>query len=130
MRFTIKTKLAAVFGVVIALSAGSMYIALQNLGQLNQELETIATVHSANLVRSSQMQTSLESLGSRVRAQILSTDPVEKENYIASIREDYDELLDGHAYLDANANDPVIHDQLPAFLAKTNELWVAVEHAE
>ena len=130
MRFTIKTKLAAVFGVVIALSAGSMYIALQNLSQLNEELEAIVTVQSANLVKSSQMQTSLESLGSRVRAQILSTDPVEKESYIASLSQDYSELIDGHAYLDANAQDPVIHDQLPAFLAKVNELWAAVERAE
>ena len=39
MRLTIKAKLAAVFGVVIALSAGSMYIALQNLGQGRQHLD-------------------------------------------------------------------------------------------
>ena len=48
MRLTIKTKLAAVFGVVVALSAGSMFIALQNLGELNTELETIGNVRSAN----------------------------------------------------------------------------------
>ncbi|MHA6297039.1 HAMP domain-containing methyl-accepting chemotaxis protein [Devosia sp. CAU 1758] len=127
MRLTIKTKLAAVFGVVVALSAGSMFIALQNLGQLNQELETIVEVRSANLIRSAQMQTSLESLGSRVRAQIISKDPAEKESYIASLREDYDELVDGHAYLDAHARDPAVREQLPALIDKVNELWVAVE---
>ena len=127
MRLTIKTKLAAVFGVVVALSAGSMFIALQNLGQLNHELETTIEIRSANLVRSSQMQTSLESLGSRVRAQILSKDTAEKEGYIDSLREDYTELTDGHAFLDSNARDAVVREQLPAFIAKVNELWAAVE---
>jgi methyl-accepting chemotaxis protein len=127
VRLTIKAKLAAVFGVVVALSAGSMFIALQNLGQLNHELETTIEVRSANLVRSSQMQTSLESLGSRVRAQILSKDMAEKEGYIDSLREDYTELTDGHAFLDSNARDAVVREQLPPFIAKVNELWAAVE---
>lgn len=126
MRLTIKTKLAAVFGVVVALSAGSMFIALQNLGQLNAELESIVNVRSANLVTSSQMQTSLESLGSRVRAQIMTADPVVKQDYIASIRSDFDELVAGHAELDARAMDPVVRDQLPAFVAKLEELLAAV----
>jgi methyl-accepting chemotaxis protein len=130
VRLTIKTKLAAVFGVVVALSAGSMFIALQNLGQLNQELETIVEVRSANLIRSSQMQNSLESLGSRVRAQIISKDPAEKESYIASLREDYNELVDGHAYLDQHARDPAVREQLPAFIEKVNELWAAVERGQ
>jgi len=130
VRLTIKTKLAAVFGVVVALSAGSMFIALQNLGQLNQELETIVEVRSANLNRSSQMQTSLESLGSRVRAQIITKDQAEKESYVASLREDYDELVEGHAFLEGNTMDAAIKEQLPDFLAKVNELWTAVERGQ
>ena len=34
MRITIKAKLAATFAVVVALSAGGMFIAIQNLGNL------------------------------------------------------------------------------------------------
>lgn len=130
MRLTIKTKLAAVFGVVVALSGASMFMALQNLGQLNQELETIVEVRAANLIRSSQMQTSLESLGSRVRAQVITKDQAEKESYVASLREDYDELLEGHAFLDGNTMDATIKGQLPDFLAKLNELWAAVERGQ
>ncbi|MBU1334612.1 MAG: MCP four helix bundle domain-containing protein [Alphaproteobacteria bacterium] len=129
MRLTIKTKLAAVFGVVVALSAGSMFVALQNLGSLNSELETIVNVRSANLATSAEMQTSLESLGSRIRAQILTTDPVIKDEYIASIREDYDELVNGLAALDANVQDATIREQLPAFSAKLDELWTATNLA-
>ena len=130
MRLTIKTKLAAVFGVVVALSGGSMFIALQNLGTLNHQLENIVDINSANLVRSAQMQTSLESLGSRVRAQIISKDPAEKESYIAKLREDYDEMVEGHAFLDANAKDPAIREQLPDFIVKVNELYAAVERGQ
>ena len=39
MRLTLKTKLAATFVVVIALSGTSMFIALQNLGSLNDSFE-------------------------------------------------------------------------------------------
>ena len=130
MRLTIKTKLAAVFGVVVALSGGSMFIALQNLGTLNHQLENIVDINSANLVRSAQMQASLESLGSRVRAQIISKDPAEKESYIAKLREDYDEMVEGHAFLDANAKDPAIREQLPDFIVKVNELYAAVERGQ
>ena len=41
MRLTIKTKLAATFVVIVALSGASMFIALQNLGQLNDTLELL-----------------------------------------------------------------------------------------
>ena len=129
MRLTIKTKLASVFGVVVALSAGSMFIALQNLGSLNTELETIVNVRSANLVTTAQMQTSLESLGSRIRAQILTTDPAVKQEYVASLGEDHDELVNGLAALDANVMDPTIREQLPAFGAKVEELWASVNKA-
>jgi methyl-accepting chemotaxis protein len=129
VRLTIKTKLAAVFTVVVALSAGSMFVALQNLGSLNADLESIANVRAPNLVATAQMQTSLESLGSRMRAQILTTDPVVKEEYVASIRQDYDELVNGLADLDAKLINPAIREQLPAFGAKLEELWAAVGRA-
>ena len=129
MRLTIKTKLAAVFTVVVALSAGSMFIALQNLGSLNSELETIVRVRSANLVTSAQMQTSLESLGSRIRAQILTKDPTVKAEYVASINEDHDELVNGLAALDANVIDANIREHLAPFQAKLDELWASVNRA-
>lgn len=129
MRLTIKTKLAAVFTVVVALSAGSMFIALQNLGSLNSELETIVQVRSANLLTSAHMQTSLESLGSRIRAQILASDPVAKEEYVASIKEDHDELVAGLASLHANVIDANIREHLAPFETKLEEFWASVNRA-
>ena len=43
MRLTIKAKLAATFAVVVAMSAGSMFLAIQNLGSLNDSIEKIIT---------------------------------------------------------------------------------------
>ncbi|WIJ24765.1 methyl-accepting chemotaxis protein [Devosia sp. RR2S18] len=123
MRLTIKTKLAAVFTVVVAMSAGSMFVALQNLGALNEKLETIVNVRAANVVTSSQMQTSLESLGSRIRAQILTTDPDLKQEYIASLESDYTELTSGLDQLSANAPDSATLEQLPVFSAKLDQMW-------
>ena len=129
MRLTIKTKLAAVFTVVVALSAGSMFVALQNLGALNEELETIVRVRSANLVTSSEMQTSLESLGSRIRAQILTKDSTIKAEYVDSIKEDHDELVNGLARLEANVVDSNIREHLAPFGAKLDEFWASVNRA-
>ncbi|MBN9314792.1 MAG: methyl-accepting chemotaxis protein [Devosia sp.] len=40
MRLTIKAKLAATFGVVVAMSAGGMFVALQNLGAMNDSFNS------------------------------------------------------------------------------------------
>ena len=42
MRLTIKTKLAAVFTTVVALSGASMFMALGNLGTLNSDIGAIS----------------------------------------------------------------------------------------
>ena len=41
MRLTIKTKLAATFAVVVAMSAGGMMLALTSLGQLNGSMDDL-----------------------------------------------------------------------------------------
>jgi methyl-accepting chemotaxis protein len=41
MRLTLKVKLAATFAVVVAMSAGSMYLAIQNLATLNNSLSDV-----------------------------------------------------------------------------------------
>lgn len=74
MRLTIKTKLAAVFGVVVALSGASMFLALQNLGHLNQTLEGIVNGPAARSLQLKEMQEDLTGLSNNLRAMILSSD--------------------------------------------------------
>ena len=77
MRLTIKTKLAAVFTVVVALSGASMFIALQNLGQLNDNLEHIVTGPAARSIALKEMQDDLTGLSNNLRAMILSSNAEE-----------------------------------------------------
>ena len=74
MRLTIKTKLAATFVAVVALSGVSMFLALQSLGRLNDSLGEIVDVQATNTIAISDVQTSLESISSRLRAMIISSD--------------------------------------------------------
>ncbi len=77
MRITIKAKLAATFIVIIALSAVSMVVALQNLGALN---DAFAGAMDGNVKRI-QMATDLEvatlELSRDEKSLILATDPAE-----------------------------------------------------
>jgi len=121
VRLTIKTKLAAVFTVVVALSAGSMFFALQNLGKLNESLGTIVDVRVANLMTMSDMQTSLESIGSRMRAVVLAEDPATLADYTAKIEQDRATIKSLFDTLDAGIVDPDIRELLADYTAKITQ---------
>ena len=115
MRLTIKTKLATAFAVVVALSAGSMFVALQNLGSLNASMEDIVQVRAANALTMSSIQTSLESAGSRMRNLIITSDPEVMKSYVAKIAEDADEVQAGLAKLDSNTTNSSDREALQVF---------------
>jgi len=118
VRLTIKAKLAAVFGTVIVMSGISMLIALQNLDKLNQSLDTIVNVRSANTITMQEMQTHLESLGSRIRAMIITDDPVVIEDYASKITAEYGQMDQLFARLEGNTADEKVKALLPEFSAK------------
>jgi methyl-accepting chemotaxis protein len=118
VRLTIKTKLAAVFTVVVALSGVSMFLAIQSLGKLNDSLGTIVDVRAANTITMGEMQTSLESVGSRLRAMIITEDPAVMEDYVGKINEDLSEIAVGSERLDANVSDPAVRELFAQFQAK------------
>ena len=47
MRLTLKTKLGATFAVIVAMSGISMFVAVQNLGNLNDQIEGIVNGNAA-----------------------------------------------------------------------------------
>src|SRR5687767_6203358 len=106
MRVTIKAKLAATFAAVVALSAGSMLIAIQNLGQLNDSLGVIVDVRAANSLTMAEMQTRMESMGSRSRALILTDVPETIDEYIVKIADDRQAIVAGMDALDKNTAEP------------------------
>ena len=118
MRLTSKAKLAAVFGAVVVMSGVSMGIALQNLDKLNQSLNTIVNVRVANTLTMQEMQTHLESLGSRIRAMIITDDPVVIEDYATKITGEFGEMDSLFTKLDGNVKDEQVRAMLPDFAAK------------
>ncbi|HEY9009493.1 MAG TPA: MCP four helix bundle domain-containing protein, partial [Devosia sp.] len=130
MRLTIKAKLAATFAVVVALSAGSMLIALQNLGQLNGSLREIVDVRTANSLSMAAMQARMESIGSRSRAQILTDDAAVVEEYVGKINGDGDAIRAAMKALDDNISDPEQRVRLEKLNASFDAYWQAVLAAE
>jgi methyl-accepting chemotaxis protein len=77
MRLTIKLKLAATFAVVIVVSAISMFIALQNLGSLDQSFNTAMDESVAKVLMAEAIDTATLELIRDERSIMLSTDTAE-----------------------------------------------------
>jgi methyl-accepting chemotaxis protein len=73
MRLTIKTKLAAVFTTVVALSGASMFMALGNLGTLNSEMARIINGPVDRSMVLKGMQYNMMSMANDTRRMVLST---------------------------------------------------------
>lgn len=130
MRITIKAKLAATFATIVALSAGSMLIAIQNLGQLNDSLNYIVNVRTANSLHMVELQSSMEAMGSRTRALVLTDDPAQVENYLNLIEESHAGAVASIDKLHANIVDPQEQSDFALFASKFDAYWVAVQNAE
>jgi methyl-accepting chemotaxis protein len=88
MRLTIKVKLAATFAVVVALSAVSMFIALQNLGNLNGSFNEAMDGGVARMLLANDIQSDVLQLAGNESRNILSTDPNEDKALVASMNEE------------------------------------------
>jgi methyl-accepting chemotaxis protein len=130
VRLTIKAKLAGVFVVVVALSGISMFFALQSLGKLNDSLGTIVDVRAANAITMSDVQTSLESVGSRLRAMVITADEAVMQDYVTKIAQDMTDITTAYARLDGNIEDQQLREQLPQFQAKLTELQAIIPQVE
>jgi methyl-accepting chemotaxis protein len=130
MRLTIKAKLAATFAIVVALSAGSMLIALSDLSTLNQSLKNIVDVRTANSLNMADMQTRMESIGSRMRAMIQTNDQAVVEDYIAKITEDHDVVRADIAKLEKNEASTEERAKYAEFVTSFEAYYKAIKEAE
>lgn len=127
MRLTIKTKLAAVFTIVVALSAGSMFTALQNLGTLNDKLQNIAEVRAANSLRVAEIQSLMEGVGSDVRSLVLTGDPVQAKEYSQAIDDGLSQIEALESTLQGSLQDPQMRTYLTEF-APIFKTWAGQIH--
>ncbi len=92
MRLTIKTKLTATFVVVVALSAASMFLALQSLGQINQSMDHIINGPVQRSMTMSRMETKMVSIANQARALLLSTTVEDMQTAWNGLVVDYDDV--------------------------------------
>lgn len=92
MRLTIKTKLTATFVVVVALSAASMFMSLQSLGQLNQSMDDIINGPVDRSMTMSKMETEMVSIANQIRGMLLSTTVDDMTNAWDGLIADYDSV--------------------------------------
>ena len=94
MRLTIKTKLTATFVVIVALSAASMYMAINSLGELNDTMDTTLNGPVDRSLTMSRMETKMVSVANQVRGMLLSTDEAEIAADWEQLSADYKDVHD------------------------------------
>jgi methyl-accepting chemotaxis protein len=107
-----------------------MFTALQSLDRLNQSLETIVNVRAANTIDLMELQWHLESLGSRLRAMIISDDDAEISGYVTANAEEGTQIEELRAKLDGNIKDPEVRSLFTAFVDQLGQYMTASAEAQ
>ncbi|MET0438194.1 MAG: methyl-accepting chemotaxis protein [Devosia sp.] len=132
MRLTIKTKLAAVFTTVVALSGASMFMALGNLGTLNSEMGRIINGPVERSMVLKGMQYDMQTMATDAQRLIVSQDRGEMSATIAGMDERLAKItglaqeLNGAFSVDASNTDmKTIVDSLAGYRAAVSRLQEA-----
>ncbi|WIY52225.1 methyl-accepting chemotaxis protein [Devosia sp. YIM 151766] len=129
MRLTIKTKLAATFVAVVALSGASMFLALQGLGTINQSMDTVINGPVQRSQQLKEIQVELTALSNNMRAMLLSNEDAELITRQAAMQQNFDELnavahdLAGSFTNVDNASD------MQSFIATLDTYWATLGDA-
>ncbi len=124
MRLTIKTKLAATFVTVVALSGVSMFLAVQNLGDINQSMGEIVDgpVERSLLLRD--IQYDMMTVAADTRRMIISDDAQELselrqdiQTRLAEVRSQAEGLVGAFSVEQSNADIRVIAETLTSYEA-------------
>ena len=123
MRLTIKTKLAAVFTTVVALSGASMLLALQGLGTIDASMSHIVDGPAARSIALKDMQFELASIGNDLRTMMLSTDAAEMDGLRAQLTANYEELRTTASGLVGKFESEQSNTDTQTFLSTLEQYW-------
>jgi methyl-accepting chemotaxis protein len=123
VRLTIKTKLAAVFTVVVAMSGVSMFLALQALGQLNDNLDGLINGQAARSLQLKEMQEDLTGLSNNLRAMILSSDADKLAAVKTTLADLYQELRTDAEGLVGKFSVEQSNLDMQAFIESIDQYW-------
>lgn len=128
MRLTLKLKLGMAFAVIILFSAAGMFIAVQNLGSLNESFERALTGNVKRIQIANELEAATLKVARDEKNMILASDLADireltqrMDDGIATIREDAQQLLD----LSSAQGKPLVQNFIAAyedFLVQHNEV--------
>jgi methyl-accepting chemotaxis protein len=126
VRLTIKTKLAAVFTTVVALSGASMFMAIQGLGTINDELAHIVNGPVERSLAVKDIQTDLLSLAGNMRNMIIESDPIALTEIKASMDESLADITTRSTALAGQFSIPKLNDDMQMIVDKLGTYREAV----
>ncbi len=129
MRLTIKTKLAATFVTVVALSGASMFLALQGLGTINSSLSAAIAGPVERSQTLKEMQIQLGAISDNMRALMLSTDSAEMSTFDAAMTTSYTHLRGDATELAAAFTNPDNVADMQSFITTLDAYWDALQQA-
>lgn len=130
MRLTIKTKLAAVFTTVVALSGVSMFIAMQSLGTINQSMATVVDGPVARSQQLKDMEIELTSISNNMRAMVLSADQLELEALQTQMQQNYTRLNANARELAGAFTNPDNVADMQSFIGTLENYWATLTQAQ
>ena len=130
MRLTIKTKLAAVFTTVVALTGVGMFLSIQGLGTLNTSMNETINGPITKAFTLSEIQNDMSGLVSNVRALVASTDDAEMAALSESTAADYASLHKTAEGLLGQFGTEELNGQMQVFLTDLEAYWDAAQRAQ
>jgi methyl-accepting chemotaxis protein len=134
VRLTIKTKLAAVFTVVVALSGVGMFLGIQGLGSLNDSMNQTINGPIARSFALNAIDKELVTVALDIRTLALSNQDAEIAKYSAAAGADFSALRQHAAELVGQMPEPELNQRLEQMVATLDVYWAVAlrvqEHAK
>jgi methyl-accepting chemotaxis protein len=130
VRLTIKTKLAAVFTTVVALSGVGMFLGIQGLGTINQSMDTVINGPVERALQIRDLEIDLTSISNNMRGMILSQDQEELAQLQATIAASYDELVAGAQSLSERFTSAENVADMQSLLTTLDAYWQTLAQAQ
>lgn len=127
MRLTIKTKLAAVFGVVVAMTGAGMFLSIQGLSTLNQSMNQTINGPITHAFTLSEIDTGMTALVSDIRGLVASSDDAEMVTLSETAAAEYTTVQTTAQELAGKLGSDELNGQLQQFIETLEEYGVAAQ---
>jgi methyl-accepting chemotaxis protein len=129
VRLTIKTKLAATFVTVVALTGVGMTLAIQGLGTISASMNDTINGPISTAFTLNSLETGMTDLVSDIRGIVATKDDAEKATLAEHAGESYASILATANSLVGKLGDDELNLQMQLFIEKLGTYWASAEKA-